>query len=241
MLRSTKVQRPRGVPNISTSELHFADPANRVLMLRMIADHMGNRNSRNGDGVLAAIFDRHADLLESGALAPQGTDKKTRVIQSILAGGQILMVPVPTCGAVDLATHIAAVLTAGQKLLLASLGPVRRDREELEEDLANILPRQIFSYVLSDDSWIGPNSQTIVIVTPHEVFLNEMPWARYRTDGPAAESDLVAFYRSHVLPRTKLPSRVEELPHRPGLVDVDKTGLLTLVHVPERDGSHLDE
>ncbi|WP_354576627.1 hypothetical protein [Frigoribacterium sp. UYMn621] len=224
---------------MSTSQAPFADAANRVLILRMIADHLKNLNSRKGDDALAEIFDRYADLLKLGESAPQDAEEGPYVIHSTLTGGQILMVPVPTCDAADIATHVAAVLTAGKKVLLASLGPVNPDREELEKQLAEILPRQIFSCVLSHDSWVGPNSQTIVIVTPEEVFLNEMPWARYRAEGTTADEDLVTFYRSHVIPRTKNASRTSALSHGPAMVDVDKTGLLTLVHVKERDRSHL--
>jgi len=165
--------------------------------LRAIARELGCSRSKAAFAELVTQFDNHADHMESHKDSPYLEITKDMVTVTETAPmGSVLIVPAPACGGSTVGTHVAAALTAGNRVSLATFGPVDSITTLLHEVLSEILTSQLFTVLSPGTGWETPIRQSVVVVTPDGAFANDQPWWRHHTATNHLTNigDLVRFY-----------------------------------------------
>jgi hypothetical protein len=179
-----------------------ASPATAVTppLLRSVANELRRRAPSDAFAVLVAQFESHADHLEADPV-PHAPTVETAAgvvtVTTIAPYGRILVVPAPACNDTTIGRHIAAGLSAGNQISLATFGPVAAIPRLFYEILTGVVTASVFTVLSPGSGWNAPGQQSVFVVTPDAAFADDSPW--WRHDGGTADQaevgELVGFYR----------------------------------------------
>jgi hypothetical protein len=185
--------------SIVTPQPRSLDRRGRIHFLRAVAKRLEANEALAQPHSLADVFERHARHLEELRSPSDGPRQSDAASLQSAGAARVVVVPMRGCSAIAVAHHTAAAFAARGSISIVSLGPVSREREEVEKCLAEVIPLPLFSSLLTDNTWTTASPMVFVVVTDGEMFLNNGSWARHLTGTPAADAGLLAFYNSHSL------------------------------------------
>ncbi len=182
-------------------------------LLRSVAKELTHATSQKAFGALAAQFERHAEHLEVDIDAPTMAVRDGVVtVTTTSPFGTVLVVPAPACDETTIGTHIAAALTAGNRVSLGTFGAIDSSASLFYAILTGILTSDLFAVLSPGSGWTAPGRQCVFVVTPDAAFANDLPWWTHNAGGDdqAAVGDLVRFYRRS----SSIQMPVRTSPHR---------------------------
>jgi hypothetical protein len=185
--------RSRKRKDLEAAPLSAATPG----MLRSVAHELKCSRSKQAFRTLVDQFERHAAHLEKDAEMPtMALTEGLVTITETAPLGKVLMVPAPACDHNTIGTHIAAALTAGNQISMATFAPMDGIPSLFSEVLAGVLATNLFTVLSPGSGWEAPGQQSVVVVTPDAAFANDLPWWKHHsgTDDPTDIGELIRFY-----------------------------------------------